>query len=47
VVLIWIFSQSMNGAAGGVGDCCAPRAVNSTAEVASKTDAIRFISRPP
>jgi hypothetical protein len=34
----------MNGAAGGVGDCCASAApASSTAEVASKANAIRVM----
>src|SRR3954447_15206643 len=34
----------MNGAAGGVGDCCAPAApANSSVEVASKANAIRVM----
>src|SRR6478672_8060386 len=48
VVLIWILSQSINGGGGGEGDCCAPAPpANSTADAASKTNAIRFMGVLP
>src|SRR5438477_7712893 len=47
MVLIWIFSQSMNGAGFGGGCCALAAPADSAAAAASATNAIRFMCYTP